>query len=199
MDEYFPAENAFLVSLERARSLCALQHYLLENNTAVLETTDMLRASVVLSVSAFDYLIHELFRIEVLVRLRNKKEIEYLQIPFNIGVLEKSKREELIDRFVRERNSHRTFVDPQKFSEALRCFVQSPWNNIVAQIGVQEENIKQRLRMIYRWRNRIAHEADINPVLAGIELWPIVNEDVIEAIADLEKIGLAAVSMIREA
>lgn len=198
MDDYSSTEGVYRASLSRARDLCELQEYLTKTYSPALDTTDMLRAAVVLGVSAFDYLVHELFRIEVLVRHRDRRLIERLHIPFNVGVSDSAIRENLIDNYVRETNSYKSFVDPGKFSEAMGCFVQAPWLRISEHLGEQEKPLKKRLRTIYRWRNRIAHEADINPVLAGVELWPIEKFDVLDAINDLERIGLATIAVLRK-
>jgi len=163
----------------------------------VLDTTDLLRASIVLSISAFDYLIHELFRIEVLRRHEERRPIARLEIPFNVHAADDESRGALLEKFIVERNSFRSFVDPVKYADAMGCFFQSPWDKVGAQLGKGSEELKARLKLIYRWRNRIAHEADINPSLAGIELWPILKSDVLDAVWDLEQIGLATVAVVR--
>jgi hypothetical protein len=107
MTEYSTAEEAFRTSLVRAQGLCELQEYLSDSYSRVLDTSDMLRASVVLSVSSFDFLIHEIYRIEVLVRYKYGNQIKNLSIPFNIHVSPTSEKEKLIDRYIREANSYK--------------------------------------------------------------------------------------------
>nr|WP_146055787.1 HEPN domain-containing protein [Bosea psychrotolerans] len=160
--------------------------------------TDMLRASVVLSVSAFDYLVHEIFRVEAIRRLKAKRPVSRFTVPFNILNHDNADFEMHLDAHIREINSYKSFVDPKKFSEALGCFVADPWTKIATQIGSRPDELKTRIRAIYRWRNRIAHEADINPVLSGIGLWPIHKSDVVGAIEDIELVGVASVKLLRE-
>ncbi|GLK76805.1 hypothetical protein GCM10008171_20590 [Methylopila jiangsuensis] len=196
MDRYRKVRETFESSLYRARNLTEVQDYLSKNYSVALDTSDMLRASVVLSVSSFDHLIHEIFRVEVLHRLNFKKEINNFDIPFNIQIADAEHWPHLVENFVRNKNSYKSFVDPGKFSEALSCFISDPWSHIADDTGLKAKDLKARLRTIYMWRNRIAHEADINPVLGGVSLWPIIKEDVTKAIGDLEKIGKSAIKIM---
>ena len=196
MDDYSPAEHAFENALERARHLCEIQSYLATQYTPALDTSDMLRAAVVLIVSAFDFLIHEIFRIEVIGRYKKGIAVGKLNVPFGV-LIANSGVENLIEDYVRKYNAHRSFVDPGKYAEAMSFFVAHPWSRISAQTGKAEDAMKRRLRAIYGWRNRIAHEADIKPVLAGVELWPIAAQDVLDALKDIETLGIASINVLR--
>lgn len=197
MDRFFETESRFKECLHRARGVCELQEYLLANHTDALDTSDMLRASVVLCVSAFDFLLHEAYRIEVLWRYRDGRSINRFQIPFDVTIADSSDVEAIIEAHVRKANSYKSFVHPDKYSEAMGCFVTSPWDKVAAKLSQNVTSVKQRVRMIYRWRNRIAHEADINPNLAGVELWPILKQDVVNSIDFFEAVGLATVDVLR--
>ena len=184
--------------LERALAICELQGYLAAKHTEALDTTDMLRSAVVLCVSAFDFLLHEVFRVEVAWRYRSGRSISRLLVPFDLTTAPVTDVEFLLAAHVKEINSYKSFVDPGKYSEAMGCFVNNPWERVSAKLNHNSSSVKQRVRLIYRWRNRIAHEADVNPVLAGVELWPIEKQDVVDAISDIKRIGLASVEVIRE-
>lgn len=120
-------------------------------------------------------------------------------VPFEVAAAATStKVESLLEAHVCQVNSYKSFVDPKKYSDAMGCFVSNPWDRVAAKLGRDAQSVKQRVRTIYRWRNRIAHEADINPALAGVELWPIDKQDVVEAIHDVEKVGLASIEVLRE-
>lgn len=198
MDRFTQAEDKFRGCLSRSLGICELQQYLSDNNSSVLDTTDILRASVVLSVSAFDFLIHELFRIEVIARYRTGRTINRLVLPFNVTVTENSNIEMLIEAHINHINSYKSFVDPGKYADAIGCFVEAPWEKIAIKTSRDVSEIKTRIRAIYRWRNRIVHEADINPVYSGVGLWAIEKDDVVNAISDIEQIGIASVDILRE-
>ena len=96
---------------------------------------------------------------------------------------------------VRKTNSYKAFVDPGKLAELLSCYCDGPWDKLTGFInsGVAD-NLKQstsdlrgQLKSIWKRRNQIAHEADVNPALAGVSLWPIDKFD-----AELTIIFIAA-------
>lgn len=51
------------------------------------------------------------------------------------------------------------------------------------------EQIKGQLKSIWKRRNQIAHEADVNPTLAGIRLWPIDKPDTELTISFILEVG----------
>lgn len=199
MDRFSTSEERFRECLKRCRGICDLENFLSVKHAKVLDTSDMLRTSVVLCVSAFDYLIHEIYRIEVIERFRHKKNVKRQALPFSVVTIEKSEVESIIDAHVRKNNSYKSFVDPGKYAEAMGCFVEAPWEKVAIKVGQNACSLKSRIRTIYRWRNRIAHEADINPVYSGVEFWPIEPSDVLNAVRDVEEVGIASVEILREA
>ena len=61
-----PAHDQFQINVGRARDLLALYTTLSATTTGVLDLTDILRAALVVAVSAFDHLVHEIARIGML-------------------------------------------------------------------------------------------------------------------------------------
>lgn len=198
MDEHTPAEDAFLSSIRRARGICHLQRYLARGHTDALDTDDLLRAAVVMTVSALDYLVHEIIRIEAVRCSRRRAPVARLELPLSIIYSDAQQIDELVSDYVRTKNAHKTFVDPGKLAEALSVYFAEPWVAIAKKCDKTPETAKLRLRAIYRWRNRIAHEADINPEYAGATLWEIRYEDVEAVIADIEHLGKGILEAIRE-
>lgn len=197
MDDYQEVKIAFVASIERARGLVGLKQYLENNYSSAVETDDLLRASVVQAVSAFDFLMHQTFRVEVKRRFSSQCPVNNFHIPFSILHSDETHKLREIEEFVVDRNSHRTFVDPAKVGEALAHFLENPWDKISSQTDLDATTLKKQLKRIYRWRNRIAHEADINPANAGVELWPIFSEDVILALQVIRDLGLAIISALK--
>ena len=62
----------------------------------------------------------------------------------------------------------------------------SRWNR---SRGVDQQGVKGQLKSIWKRRNQIAHEADVNPTLAGITLWPIDKPDTEMTIAFIAMLG----------
>ena len=195
MDEWVRVRTVFSGNINRAKSLCEIQEHL-EKHYKALDTTDILRSAVVLAVSAFDYVVHEIFRVEILRRYRVGEEVKGVTIPFSLLLLEHKKRERALEDFVVEMNSYKSFVHPDRVADALRAFVEDPWSKMTEELGTDRKDERDNLLRIYRWRNRIAHEADINPAHAGVEAWPIDRGDVLRAVGDVERIGELALKLV---
>ncbi|MGD1703724.1 hypothetical protein [Dapis sp. BLCC M229] len=60
------ALEKFHVSINRVRDLIALHNSVRAKSTSALDLSDMLRAALVLAVSALDYYIHEIVRLRML-------------------------------------------------------------------------------------------------------------------------------------
>lgn len=197
MDEFTKVEEIFHESIGRARHLVGLQEFLAKNYATALNTDDCLRAAVVQTISSFDYLMHESFCAAVSKRLRENGDVPGLEIPFSCLNLPDVERVPSIALFVRKSISHKTYVDPDKMVEALKHFGQHPWNPISAALTLEVPQIKFKQRQLYRWRNRIAHEADINPANAGVDLFPIERTDVRDAITFFLNLGNAVIAFLR--
>lgn len=199
MDEFTRPKDIFHEAINRGRELTGLYEFLSKNFTAVLNADDCLRAAVVQTVSSFDHLMHEAFCAGVTKRLRDGANVQGLEVPFSFLGIDGEDREKSIVQFVRKSISHKTFVDPDKMATALKHFDPHPWNRLSPALGMEVSTIKFKQKQIYRWRNRIAHEADINPSNAGVELFPIDKDDVLDAIRFFEALGNAVVAFYRAA
>ena len=60
------AIDQFHISINRVRDLIAIHNSVRATSTSVLDLSDMLRAALVLAVSALDYYIHEIVRLGML-------------------------------------------------------------------------------------------------------------------------------------
>ena len=79
---------------------------------------------------------------------------------------------------VRERHSFLSFQQPEKIADAIRLFSDVRlWQEVGRRMSMPEADVKARLKLIVDRRNKIAHEADIDPSYPGV-LWPITKHDV---------------------
>jgi len=89
---------------------------------------------------------------------------------------------------IRDRHSFLSFQQPDKIADAVRLFSGiNLWQAVGAALGQDESAIKSRLRLTVDRRNKIAHEADLDPSYPGAR-WPISEADATESrqfIADL--------------
>jgi hypothetical protein len=171
--------------------MCELYKYGYSQYPRSLDSTDILRAAVVMAVSSLDLLVHAVFRTEVALRTSSRKDVARLLVPFQVAVADPAQVPALIDAHIYSNHAYKSFVAPDKIAELLCQLIESPWEKISAEMGGAPKEVKSRLREIVRWRNRIAHEADINPTYGGIELWPVRVDDVETSLQFLEELGEA--------
>jgi len=190
MKTHIQAAKAKLVhGCDRAEGIRGVFEYMKANSPAALDCSDILRSSVMLAVSAFDLFIHEIYRLEVLDRFDSKKGITLLKVPFGAVIATGAMQIEIIDECVRRENSYKSFVAPDKVADILRILVENPWDKISIEMNTSSHDLKSTLKGVVDLRNRIAHEADVNPAYAGIELWPIYSDDVAASIKFLRALG----------
>jgi len=82
-----------------------------------------------------------------------------------------------LENEIRRQFSQRTFQQPEKIADAIRLISDKKlWDEIAIKMGrtVGDANqIKQQLSAIVDRRNKIAHEADIDPTYGIGDRWPI--------------------------
>ncbi|QGA48888.1 HEPN domain-containing protein [Pseudomonas brassicacearum] len=179
-----------LKSLEAAReSLLRVEHLgglysaLQSLTTSAIDSSDLLRAQVVLAVSALDFYIHEVTVAGMLDVIKGNRPSTpaFDRYRVSVGAMLGGVQSQTYDWFeadVRERHSFLSFQQPEKIADAVRLFSEVRlWEIIAEKIG--DKDVKDRLRLIVDRRNKIAHEADISPSYPG-ERWPITQSDVAE-------------------
>lgn len=186
----------FVRGINRARQLCDVHAFLGRSAPAALDSSDLLRGAVMMSMSALDLLIHSTYLNEAIYRFRRGGSVTGLKLTFACLTADERNRERMLADEIYQGNAHKSFMAPDKIGEILSHLASNPWALVAAQTGQNEKYIKDRLKEVYRWRNRITHESDINPALGGIELWPIVETDVRDSLQFLDDLGAAIVRMI---
>lgn len=189
MSRHNPDIFVYLRGIDRAKSLCGIFKYNKDTAPAALDCTDVLRAALVIGMSSLDLLVHSIVKKEILYRYENKKPADRLVVPFNLFLADSFNVIALLGDHFSESHGYKSFIAPDKISEILSSFLKNPWSVISAEMGEHEDEIKRRLKELVRWRNRIAHEQDINPQLGGVALWPIFYDDVMGAMEFLGQLG----------
>lgn len=190
------AKTQFKDNLRRVRELGGLADAVKSLTTSAIDVSDIWRAQVVLVVSALDYFVHELTRmgmVECAKGARTKTDA-YLRFEMPLSATESaiagSPHATCVGDTVREKHSWQSFQDPDKLADAIRLM--SPvklWEEVGRELGLPPKDVKTRLKLIVERRNKIAHEADQDPINPGFR-WPIdalmTNDtvDFIENVAD---------------
>ena len=154
----------------------------------------MWRAQIVSGVSALDYLIHEIVRIgmvEISKGSRSRTDaFTKFQLPIEAveQALNGQTQESWLADSVREKHSWLSFQRPDKIADALRLI--SPknlWEEVGNELQLSAKDVKLRLDMIVDRRNKIAHEADMDPTNPGFR-WPIDQDMASDALDEIERV-----------
>lgn len=190
------AIDLFRISIARVRDLIAVHNSLKAQASSVLDFSDMLRAALVLAVSALDYYIHEVVRIGMLEIHRGQRPEPPAFSGFQIslgnaraGINAGQNIDSWLEDEIRQRHSYKSFQQPNAIADAVRLICDKKlWEEVSMNMGSPAKDIKQQLSRIVDRRNKIAHEADIDPSYPIGDRWPIDELLVNEAVDFLEQV-----------
>jgi len=187
-----PAINQFRSNIAKVKALGGLHQALTQLTTTALDASDLLRAQIVMAVSALDHYIHEVSRLgmlEVYDGLRTSTpSFDKFQVSMDSVRAHSAggSGNAWFESEIREKHSYLSFQHPDRITEAIRLFSSvQPWPSVAALLQMNTGDVKTRLRVIVDRRNKIAHEADSDPSYPGAR-WPISKRDVTSAISFIE-------------
>ena len=198
------AIDQFRWNLGRVRNLGSLHTILNAQTTSALNLTDLLRAELVMAVSALDLYIHEFVRLGMLESLRGQRTRTdaFLRFQVNLGgtiqALSVAGSDVWLDEQIKERLGHRTFQQPDDIAEAIRLISNVDlWNSVATQLQSTSRDVRDRLRLIVDRRNKIVHEADSNPIYGQIGiLWPLSATQTEDVVAFIESVAEAVNAVV---
>ncbi|PSB23299.1 hypothetical protein C7B61_11340 [filamentous cyanobacterium CCP1] len=238
------ALDQFRTSIGRVRDLISIHNSFKAQATGALDLSDILRAALVLAVSALDYYVHEVVRLGMLEIHRGQRpepsfkptatQSAFSRFQVSLGsarqdrnlavsiatwleseiqqshgydflqqshtlpgllpvlsniILSRLNSTSWLEDEIRERHSYLSFQQPDKVAEAIRLISdKSLWDEVAKLMGVSAKSVKQGLSSIIERRNKIAHEADIDPTLNLGDRWHIDESQVNDAIDFIEQL-----------
>ena len=238
------ALDQFRVSIARVRDLISIHNSVKAQSTPALDLSDILRAALVLAVSALDYYVHEVVTLGMLEIHRGRRsepnappnssqsafsrfqislgsarqekliamdiaswlenEIQqsqgslFLQQSYTVSsllpVISSSIMNRLNNAFwledkIRERLGYQSFQQPDKIADAIRLISNKRlWDEIATKLGRSARDVKQQLSAVVDRRNKIAHEADIDPTFGIGSRWDIDEILVSDAVDFIEQV-----------
>jgi hypothetical protein len=190
------AIDQFRLSLSHVRNL-SLVRQAASKSSPSLDTTDVLRAQVVLVVSALDHYVHEVSRlgaIEVFTGKRSRSPAFNRSRVTLEGVLIGLKNPGSVSWFeeeIRREYGWQSFQTADKIADAVRIFSNVQlWKRVAKLLGLHRDILKNQLRLTIDRRNKIAHEADMDPSYPGVR-WPIDETLATTTISFIESVGEA--------
>ncbi len=188
------AFNQFKENVEHVRHLHSIYLHLNGKTAPAFDVSDILRAEFVNVISALDCYSHEVVR-EGMLEVFKGKRIETKSFKkFNIPLesvkpaITKPSSLEWLEHEIIVRHSYKSFQQSKNLAEAFQLISNIKlWDEIAKKLGKTVEDLKAQLDLIVDRRNKIVHEADIDPSFPG-KRWPIDEIMVNEAIIFIEKL-----------
>ena len=168
-----------------------------------VRASDILRAEIVMAVSAFDLFNHEMIRLGMLEcydGVRDKTE-KYDAFTSNIGFTSGMSRSEFSDE-VRKRHKRVSFQGHKAVAKGIRLFHEfrkdenGLWKSVADRLNASAEDTKNLLNLIINRRNAIVHEADIQR--SGVEPWPIKREYVEASLGHVKNVAETIYGIVTE-
>lgn len=191
------ALSAFEGNLQRVRDLISLKAHLAARTSGALDLDGILRAALVLGVSALDHFVHEVVRLGMSEVHAGKRAATpaFQRFPVSLGrtqvAISVPTSAVWLDEAIREAHGWQTFQQPDKIGDAIRLISSIRlWEEVAVQLGTDAKSVKSTLSAIVDRRNKIAHEADADPSFPG-QRWPITDALVRDALEFLEKTARA--------
>jgi hypothetical protein len=189
-----PAIDQFRSNAERVRNIHAIYLRFSAMLTPAMDLSDILRAEIVMIVSALDQYVHELTRLGMLEAFQGKRKRTPAFLRFDVsldclvGIAGGTPASGWLETEIRTRHGYQAFQHPDKIADALRLFSEVElWKSLAVEMHEEVKPLKDRVQLLVDRRNKIAHEADLDPSFPGA-LWPItpsISENAIQFICDL--------------
>jgi hypothetical protein len=186
----------FRENMSHVHNLGGIYKAVISLTTPAVDASDLLRAQYVLGVSALDHYVHELTRVGMVMIFAGTRLATPAYYRFRISmdsVVNSASASELQARFeseVRTQHNYLAFQHPDKIADAIRLISKKKlWECVSTRMTMDKDDIKIRLMLIVDRRNKIAHEADIDPGHPGTGTrWPISQHDVDESLKFIEEL-----------
>jgi hypothetical protein len=192
------AITQFRLNMQSVKHLDSVHISIEQQVTSVIDLSEILRAEIILAVSALDCFIHDLIRlrmVDIFVKNENWSN-SFLKFSISIECLRNINLSSdindkifFLDQEIRRVNGYKSFQEPEKISGAFSTIgVQKLWDKVGQKISLSSIDTINKLNLIVERRNQIAHEADIDPTLGLGNKFPIDRNLVTQTIQFIETI-----------
>jgi hypothetical protein len=179
-------------SIQNIRDLTSTIERLDNITTNLVDFSDLYRSQIVLVISSLDHFIHEFVLEEMLEIYNGRRNATNSFNAFTVPIssfLQFRPTDSFIASHIRQKNSWLSFQDPDKIADAIRHISDKKiWEEVSPEFRLNAGDIKTKLKLVVDRRNKIAHEADIDPSFPSRK-WPISITDVRETIDFIEKLA----------
>ncbi|WP_027003576.1 HEPN domain-containing protein [Hugenholtzia roseola] len=192
------AIETFKLNIDSVKQLDAIYLYLEASNVGKnLDLSEILRAEIVLAVSAMDNFISDLLLIGLVDNFEQRKPLssEFAKFRLDMKTVvrimeEPSQREKaaILGEYIRKFNEGNSYQEPKNIVSTLKLLgITDLWNKVSVIMEIRNPaDVSKELENIVWNRNKIAHEADFNPLT--LKKYPRVREDTVKAVEFIEKL-----------
>jgi hypothetical protein len=168
------AIDTFKLNIDSVKQLDAIYQYLEQNNVGkTLDLSEILRAEIVLAVSAMDNFISDLLLIGLVENFEQRKPLsnEFAKFRLDMQTVmnilnEPSQREKsaILGEYVRKFNEGNAYQEPKNIANTLKLLgITELWNKVSTIMSISNPaDVSKELEIIVWNRNKIAHEADFD-------------------------------------
>jgi hypothetical protein len=169
--------------------------------TGAVDVSDLLRGGLVQGVSAFDHFVHEEVRVRMLALSTATASLwpaGFARFRVSLQSVDQAITgggRTWLENEIRLQHGYLAFQQPDKVADALRLVSDVElWPAVGAHLGRTASDLKTQLKLIVDRRNKIAHEADIDPTPPRTR-YPIARGMVDASLDFLESIAVAIVAV----
>ena len=166
---------------------------------------EILRAQLVLAVSAFDTYIHDCVRIGIVRQFTTSgtlsNSLKNYPIPFEDlqiinGLSTTADKAIYLDGVIKKVNSKDSYQSPLSIEYALGLLgINSLWTKVSQNMKMPANDVKSELANIVNRRNKIAHESDLDAL--GISLNPITKAEVMHVISFIYGLAISIYTILK--
>lgn len=192
------AITQFEANLESARQLGVIFKAFHGKVTEAIPLDELLRAEIVLVVSALDCYVHDVVRQGMVKTLSLTSGESNAYLAFGVSMhfvkrllraTESGERANLLDHEVRRLHGFKTFQTSDNISKALSLVgITDIWSKVGVLLGIPAIDVKTRLNLIIDRRNKIAHEGDIDHSMGLTIKYPIDFPTIQKVVTFLESL-----------
>ncbi|UCI24850.1 HEPN domain-containing protein [Mesorhizobium sp. B2-8-5] len=196
------AAQQFKENIKRVHALLALYDALTRQTTSIVDLSDLLRTCHVMAVSAVDHYVHEVTRSAMMEIFDGERTPTPAYKRFKIsmeclsGMATVAAARSNVEAEIRHQHSFLSFQQPDKIADAIRHAVEVKlWDEVGFAMEKPAKDVRDRLTLIVDRRNKVAHEADLDPTYPNTR-WPIKSSDVADTLNFLTDMVRAIDSLI---
>ncbi|MCK5877073.1 MAG: hypothetical protein KAG43_05520 [Candidatus Marithrix sp.] len=182
------AIEQFRENIQRVKNLAVSHAYLVANTE--LDMSDILRAEVVLIVSALDTFIHNIVRLGMLEILKGDRTQtkKYQEFSVKMKIIRFDERYSWFEEEIRRRHNQSSFQQAESIKKAMEHILETDiWKLVADKLQKDKKDITRKLDLIIKRRNQIAHESDIDPTFPNTR-YPIDEQLTRDIIVFVEEI-----------